>query len=290
MVLFLGYWSSVAGSGSPRAAVSEEAAVKKLIALFLGVISLAIGPASAAIVTIDPFALPVPSQNVCTPSVSVSCSGIPTSDGSTDAGVIFGTRWMAITQQFGTDADTADVNQGHVDALSFNNASGSAANLLVRWDGTASDGGFFGSFPSNFGSAPVDLTGGGTNAFFLLQVLFSDQNIPGFPGYTITAYTDATHYSKLEHDITRVNPFPPNNDFTPQDVFFPFGLFTQGAGAAGPVNFTQVRAVDLTIVGYAALDLQIDFLEAGPSPEPGTWVMMGAGLLGLGVLVRRRRA
>jgi hypothetical protein len=245
-----------------------------------------VSTASAAIVTIDPFDQPVPpnAQNVCV-STSTSTPRVPgTTSGASGLNTIFGARWMQIVQTSPSpsDADAADVDQGHANALTFNNAAGSSSNLLVRWDGLTN-----GALPLN--TAPTsDLTSAGTNAYSILQVLFDDQTFPGFPNYSVTVYTDSTHYSTLGEDFVQVRSGFPYFQ-PPADVLFPFGAFVQGVGAVGAATFTQIRAIDLNITGYPALDLQLDFLEAGPSPEPGTWVMMGTGLLGFAALVRRRR-
>ncbi len=250
----------------------------KKITLFLGVIGLAAGCASAAIVTIDPFDQPpsTGAQNVCvSTSVSTPCTA-PASSGVSGIDTIFGTRWMSITQTSGSDPDTGDVNQGSPNALSFNNSSGSSSNLLVRWDGSAT-----GSLI--FTATPVDVTSGFSNSAFILQVLGSDHPVPG--GISITVYTDATHHSTATQNDPLI--FPDLGD-PPQDLLFLFSSFTPDSGASA-VDFTHITAIDLNLKGSKALDMTLDFLQAGPSPEPGTWVMMGAGLLGLGAVARRRK-
>jgi hypothetical protein len=184
---------------------------------------------------------------------------------------------MSIVQTSGTDPDTGDVNQGTTNALSFNNSSGSSSNLLVRWDGSAT-----GSLI--FTATPVDVTSSGSNGAFNLEVLGSDHPVP--LGITITVYTDATHHSSSSQNDPLI--FPDLGD-SPQGLLFYFSAFTTDTGAS-PVDFTHVTAIDLNLKGTKALDMTIDFLQAGPSPEPGTWVMMGIGLLGFAVLIRRKRA
>ena len=142
----------------------------------------------------------------------------PTS-GVSGLDTIFGTRWMSIVQTSGTDPDTADVNQGTPDALSFNNSSASSSNLLVRWDGSAT-----GSLI--FTATPVDVTSAGSNGQFVLQVLGSDHPVP--LGIRITVYTDATHHSTAAQTDPQV--FPEFGD-PPLDMAFYFSSFIADAGA-----------------------------------------------------------
>lgn len=143
-------------------------------------------------------------------------------------------------------------------------------NFLVMWDGDT------GSFnPVGLGSE--DLVADGANGFELL--IKTDQDID----VTMTAYTDADNVSSHTKMLM--------GDAAFQSLDFLFADFVQTG--TGPANFANIGALSLAIAdGPVGNDLQLQFISTqnfAPVPEPGTLLLLLAGMTGLSFHVRRNR-
>lgn len=159
----------------------------------------------------------------------------------------------------------------------------------IQWDGAANT-----TESIDFtGLGGIDLTNGGTLGAFELGILFSDG---GF-NFEVTAYTDATNFTSISF-VSTAHPVPAT-------TFIPFAAFmnpflcgsvnpapgvlsiTCGTGTADLTNLGAL-VVDLDRTGgTTSIDLTLDQVRA--VPEPGALALIGAGLLAVGIVGRRRK-
>jgi hypothetical protein len=131
-----------------------------------------------------------------------------------------------------------------------------------------------------FGPGSIGLNGGigytlSPNGSFLIDITFFDAGQGPQAGTQARVYTlSSTGIHFVEKDV--LSEFPPS-------LAFPMSAFT--AQGADP---TTVIGLILEITnGSQAPDLGLDNFRYSDVPEPGTYAMLGAGLVGLALLRRR---
>ncbi len=212
---------------------------RQLLAVVVGLVitgALIVAIAFAAAVTIDTF-----DDGAQTLIVGAGSTQSDYASGS----MLGGERDVEVKALAGIVVFTVDYNNS--DNLSFSNSSGGKGLAKIQWDGSDS------SMSNNYG-LNTDLTDGGTNDVLLLRVVTNDYST----GITFTVYSGSTYWSYYRFDT------PGNSQNHTIDFVIPFSSFTQGQGATGPADFTNVKAVEMELDATLNqdTDITIDLFEA----------------------------
>jgi hypothetical protein len=229
---------------------------------------------------IDAFEYPLAGagQTVCDPAV-MPCGGAPSSSTYTATDpvleqIIGGTRFMQVQRTVGTGLGVIRASAGGTNTLPdpdepfsayrFSSSAGAGGWGYVRWDGITE----------------VDLTQGGVNSFILAQAV---ADLTG--GYLAIALTDAdNNTATVQTQVSTVGG---------ANYVFPFVNF------AG-VDPTRITQIELGVGGAGwtptnrtaapqNFDVNVLLLQSTTIvPEPGTMILGGLGLVGIGLLRRRR--
>lgn len=140
----------------------------------------------------------------------------------------------------------------------------------IQWDGDSGS-----PFLKTTGLGGVDLTEGGINHYISFDVLYDD--LPATLKFTI--------YDMSGHTADASVVLPGGIDSSTSYKLF-FSSFT---GVNPLLNLTSVGAITMKISGSLSPDLTIDNIQATAAPEPGTFLLLGTGLLGIGGYGWRRK-
>lgn len=207
-------------------------------------------------------------------SAPISASG--TSNGP---GILGG--WVLVNVDGGMIGDPGSSGDGRVgygrsngsfddgEAYLLSDAISTDVEMMFSYDGNSG----FGFDPAGLGS--VDLTGGGANAALVLGVAFND--VP------FTATIDIFSNGGADQATYQLN--------IPGMLLNGGTLFASFADFVGPVDFTDVSAVRMTLNSEYGQDTRLDYFAASPPalPEPASLLLTGLGWAALIGYRRRTR-
>jgi len=163
----------------------------------------------------------------------------------------------------------ATVSSGTLDIGAGPQGTGAEYKAIFTYDGSGSPGSGLG----------VDLTDGGTNDRFIAII---DEN--DFPISFELTLNDGTNTDTFAGS-TPGGIAPAAPQATASVLFADFPNF----GGPGAVDFTSIESIELAFTFGSGADLSFDVIaSSSPVPVPATFGLVGAGLIGLGLVARRR--
>lgn len=229
------------------------------VPIWAGMAILMVASAPAAVI-IDPF--DPTEQSV---GVSDSPAGFKQAQSIVAAPEALGGERDITVQRISANSGSVDVDV-HLSGpsqLAYSSGPNTDGRGIILWDGPGSAG---------LGGLNVSQSGANVGIF-----LFAASDL----GATLTLDIGSSGGASAGSVLV---PADPSFNFTP--VFLPFTSFatTSGSGA----NFASINYVRLTINGPLGTDVLVDLITAN-SPEPLTLSLLGAGLLAIAGLARRKR-
>jgi hypothetical protein len=192
-----------------------------------------------------------------------------------DAGILGGERDVQVHYTGGPLNVEVNVNPGGNSLYTHSQDASTTGASWIIWDGN--DGDATTLDPTGLGG--VDLTFGQPLNIVGILVGIADNDLSNADALRIEVYTDAGNWSFIETGIP-----------VGASIFFPkFNTYSVGAGTGA--DFTNVGAIALHINGTTepAQDLSLDLIAASTVPEPSTIILLGIGVAGLVIGLRRRK-
>lgn len=150
----------------------------------------------------------------------------------------------------GTFSHSQDVNVG--------------SHTYITWNGLAGAG---------LGSA--DLTDGGVSNLFHLVINVADASAR----WSLQLFDGDSNHTYVFDNPAEIT--------SPTHRYIPFSIFT-----ANGIDMTDIDKIvfGANIDDHLNFDTELDFFETTSIPEPASVALIGAGLMGLGAVTRRRKA